>query len=170
MIGRWGMGSQWALFPALGSYCSFFLGIGWGPFLESPETSRVHFGWHNSLCIFKTKAPRGTRQHMKRPVLRNIKAGRSFTNGFRETGPWLHSSVWFSLVLCRLRCYYCSSYPSSCFFPFRVVLAKVGMLGHLLEELNIHNWLTDLLSIMNPIHNREQIIWYDFSQQWLDGL
>ena len=25
------------------------------------------------------------------------------------------------------------------FFPFRVVLAKLGMLGHLLEELNIHN-------------------------------
>ena len=29
-------------------------------FLESPETSRAHFGWHNSLCIFKTKASRGT--------------------------------------------------------------------------------------------------------------
>ena len=56
------------------------------------------------------------------------------------------------------------------FSPFRVVLAKLGMLGHLLEELNIHNWLTDLLYIMNRIHNREQIIWYDFSQQWLDGL
>ena len=29
----------------------------WG--LESPETFRDHFGWHNSLCIFKTKASRG---------------------------------------------------------------------------------------------------------------
>mgnify|MGYP007094270400 CR=1 FL=1 len=33
----------------------------WGLFLESPETFRVHFGWHNSLCIFKTKASRGTK-------------------------------------------------------------------------------------------------------------
>ena len=32
-----------------------------GPFLESPETFRAHFGWHNSLCIFKTKASRGTK-------------------------------------------------------------------------------------------------------------
>ena len=31
----------------------------WGPFLESPETFRAHFGWHNSLCIFKTIASRG---------------------------------------------------------------------------------------------------------------
>ena len=33
----------------------------WGPFLESPETFRAHFGWHNSLCIFKTIASRGTK-------------------------------------------------------------------------------------------------------------
>ena len=33
----------------------------WGPFLESPETFREHFGSHNSLCIFKTKASRGTK-------------------------------------------------------------------------------------------------------------
>ena len=32
-----------------------------GPFLESPETFRAHFGWHNSLCIFKTKASRETK-------------------------------------------------------------------------------------------------------------
>ena len=32
-----------------------------GPFLESPETFRDHFGWHNSLCIFKTKASRSTK-------------------------------------------------------------------------------------------------------------
>ena len=32
----------------------------WRPFLESPETFRVHFGWHNSPCIFKTKASRDT--------------------------------------------------------------------------------------------------------------
>ena len=33
----------------------------WCPFLESPETFRVFFEWHNSLCIFKTKASRGTK-------------------------------------------------------------------------------------------------------------
>ena len=33
----------------------------WGPFLESPETFPAHFGWHNSLFIFKTKATRGTK-------------------------------------------------------------------------------------------------------------
>ena len=32
-----------------------------GLFLESPETFLAHFGWHNSLCIFKTKASRGTK-------------------------------------------------------------------------------------------------------------
>ena len=32
-------------------------------FLESPETFRAHFGWHNFLCIFKTKASRGTKLH-----------------------------------------------------------------------------------------------------------
>ena len=32
-----------------------------GPFLESPETFRTYFGLHNSLCIFKTKASRGTK-------------------------------------------------------------------------------------------------------------
>ena len=29
-----------------------------GPFLASLKTFRAHFGWHNSPCIFKTKAPR----------------------------------------------------------------------------------------------------------------
>ena len=33
----------------------------WGVFLESPETFRAYFGWHNYLCIFKTKASRGTK-------------------------------------------------------------------------------------------------------------
>ena len=35
--------------------------VPWGLFLESPETFRAYFGWHNSLCIFKTKAFRGTK-------------------------------------------------------------------------------------------------------------
>ena len=38
----------------------FFQLVIWYLFLESPETFRVHLGWHNSLCIFKTKASRGT--------------------------------------------------------------------------------------------------------------
>ena len=52
-----------------------------GLFLKSPETFRAYFGWHNFLCIFKTKASRGTElqlflflfplQHMKRPALQN---------------------------------------------------------------------------------------------------
>ena len=33
----------------------------WDPFLETPETFREHFGWHNSLCIFKTKVSWGTK-------------------------------------------------------------------------------------------------------------
>ena len=33
----------------------------WGLFPESPETFRAFFGCHNSLCIFKTKASRGTK-------------------------------------------------------------------------------------------------------------
>ena len=32
-----------------------------GLFLKSPETFRAYFGWHNSICIFKTKASRGTK-------------------------------------------------------------------------------------------------------------
>jgi len=32
-----------------------------GLFLESPETIRAYFGWHNSLWIFKTKGSRGTK-------------------------------------------------------------------------------------------------------------
>ena len=35
--------------------------LAWGLFLESPEAFRAYFGWHNSLCIFKTKASRGTK-------------------------------------------------------------------------------------------------------------
>ena len=38
-----------------------FLLFPWGPFLGSSETFRAYFGWHNSLCIFTTKASRGTR-------------------------------------------------------------------------------------------------------------
>ena len=33
----------------------FLLGLTWGPFLKSPETLRVVFGCHNSLCISRTE-------------------------------------------------------------------------------------------------------------------
>ena len=36
--------------------------VSWGPLLESPEIFGAHFGWHNSLWIFKTKTSRG-RKH-----------------------------------------------------------------------------------------------------------
>ena len=39
----------------------FFSFETWGLFRESPETFRAYFGRHNSLCIFKTKASRGTK-------------------------------------------------------------------------------------------------------------
>ena len=32
-----------------------------GPFLESPEILRAHFGEHNSHCIFKTNASQDTK-------------------------------------------------------------------------------------------------------------
>ena len=45
-----------------------------GPFLESPETLRVYLGWHNSLCIIKTKASHGTKfyNYFNFPFLYNI--------------------------------------------------------------------------------------------------
>mgnify|MGYP006973420876 CR=1 FL=1 len=39
----------------------FAISLTRGLFLESPETFRAHFGWHNSLRIFKTKASGGTK-------------------------------------------------------------------------------------------------------------
>ena len=58
----------------------------WCPFLESPETFRVFFEWHNSLCIFKNK---GVSRHetlqlfeflfplqrVKRPASQNKRVG-----------------------------------------------------------------------------------------------
>ena len=46
---------QWTVLPTL---CAT---EAWGPFLESPETFRPHFGSHNSFCVFKAKASRGTK-------------------------------------------------------------------------------------------------------------
>jgi len=45
------------IFPFMGRIFNNSRGL----FLKSPETFRAYFGWHNSLCIFKTKASRGTK-------------------------------------------------------------------------------------------------------------
>ena len=76
-----------------------------GPFLESPETSWPHFGWHNSLCIFETKASRSTKlciyfnfcsfYNIWKDQLYRISglefyaglSGRQSFRDFRETGP-----------------------------------------------------------------------------------
>jgi len=82
-------------------------------FLESPETFRAHFGWHNSLCVFKTKASWGTKlcsyfnfyslYKYYEKVSFTEWAGRSFTNGFsgpkslqdfREMGPYSQTHPW----------------------------------------------------------------------------
>ena len=69
--------------------------------LESPESFRGHFGWHNSLCIFKRKASRGTKlfavilkclvplQRMKRPALqkKRVEVLRRFLGLSRKTSP-----------------------------------------------------------------------------------
>ena len=79
--------------------------LGRGLFLESPETFRLYFGWHNCLCIFKTKASRGTKlcryflflfllQHMKDQLYRTSRSqfyewlfGTEKFSGFSRNGP-----------------------------------------------------------------------------------
>ena len=89
------------------------------PVSRKSRTFRVHFGWHSSLCIFKTKASQGTKlcsYFNFSPFTTYEKtsftewASRSFRNGFpgpkssrdfRETGHWLGSlgqNVWDILV------------------------------------------------------------------------
>ena len=48
-------------FPGLFFDSVCFFDYSRDPFLESPETFRANFGWHNSLCIFKTTASWGTK-------------------------------------------------------------------------------------------------------------
>ena len=51
--------ANWGLVITLGDIRSGYESR--GLFLKNPETFRAHFGWHNSLYIFKTKASRGTK-------------------------------------------------------------------------------------------------------------
>ena len=62
-----------------------------GPFLESPETFRAHFGWHNSLCIFKTKASRGTKlcSYFNFYLLYNIRTEQLYRVSRSEFHEWL---------------------------------------------------------------------------------
>ena len=92
-----------------------------GPFLERPETFRVHFRRHSPLCIFKTKASQGMKlcSYFNFSPLCNIWkdtsftewASRSFRNGFpgpksfrdfRETGHRLSISLGSVRVICFL--------------------------------------------------------------------
>jgi len=70
----------------------------WGPFLESPETFRAHFGRHNSLFIFKTKAPRGTKlaSYFNIYSLYNISKTQLYKIGGLEFYEWLFGSGKFS--------------------------------------------------------------------------
>ena len=70
----------------------------WGPFLESPETFRAHFGWHNSLCIFKTKASRGTKlcSHFNFYSLHNIRKDQLHRISKSEFYEWLFAPEKFS--------------------------------------------------------------------------
>ena len=52
----------------------------WSPFLESPETFRAHFTWHNSLCILRQEILQLFKflfplQRMKRSASRNKRGG-----------------------------------------------------------------------------------------------
>ena len=62
-----------------------------GPFLESPKTFRAHFGWHNSICIFKTKASRGTKlcSHFNFYSLYNIFKDQLYRMSGSEFYVWL---------------------------------------------------------------------------------
>ena len=62
-----------------------------GPFLESPETFRAHFGWHNSPCIIKTKASRGPKlcRYFKLYSLYNIRKDQLYRLCRSEFYEWL---------------------------------------------------------------------------------
>ena len=71
---------------------------GWGPFLESPETFRAHFGRPNSPCIFKTKASRGSKLcsylYFYSPY--NIRRGQLYRISRSEFYEWLFGLDKFS--------------------------------------------------------------------------
>ena len=107
-------------------------------FLESPETSRAHFGWHNSLCTFKTKASRGTTfwRYFNSISLYNVWkdhlyriSGSEFYGwlfGYqtfrdvRETGPG--PVVWVSPNACAHFVPFLSMFNQPLFFPLWLIL------------------------------------------------
>ena len=62
-----------------------------GPFLESPETFRAHFGRHNYLCIFKTKASRGMKlcSYVNLSFLYNIRTDQLYRVSRSEFHEWV---------------------------------------------------------------------------------
>ena len=81
---------------------------------SSPETFRAQFGWHNSLCIFKTKASRGTKlcsylyfyslyniwpALISRPEFYEWLFGPEKFRDFRETRPCSVTQFWASSAL-----------------------------------------------------------------------
>ena len=70
-----------------------------GPFLESPETFRAHFGWHNPVFIFKPEASRGTKlsSYFNFYSLYNISQTQLYRISGLEFYEWLFGSVKFSI-------------------------------------------------------------------------
>ena len=70
----------------------------WGLFRESPETFRAYFGWHNSFCIFKTKAFRGTKlcSHFCFSSLYNIRKDQLYRISRSYFYKWLFGPEKFS--------------------------------------------------------------------------
>ena len=90
---KWAAGSgspQWNAFELLMT--------NWGPLLGSPETFRAYFGWHNFLCMFKTKASRGTKLcgYFNFYSLYNIWIDQLYRTSGLEFYEWLLGSEKFS--------------------------------------------------------------------------
>ena len=103
----------------------------WGLFLESPETFRAHFGWHNFLCIFKTKASRGTKLHSYFYFysLYNIWKDQRYRINRSEFYEWLFGPETFSGLSRN------GPLVRSCFLP-------VGVLGVLYVSVKFKLWLS----------------------------
>ena len=69
-----------------------------GPFLESLETFRAHFGWHNFLCIFKAKASWGTQlcSYLNFDSLHNIWKDQLYRISGSQFYEWLFGPEKFS--------------------------------------------------------------------------
>ena len=90
------------------------------PFLESPETFRVLFEWRTSLCIFKTKASRGTKLcsclNLKRPASQSKRVGvlwmaflaRKAFGTFEKRAPGLEIIFGWSPVTITCQIHFCS--------------------------------------------------------------